>query len=276
MIARTTRAILILCLAAHAAIGSASDVDKIVRQQYENRIVALRHAVVSDTQVFDANGRLLSSNTEGPWNAFGCVKIAKLEIMPEKITLAASRVTYRFNDFTGSFVGQNQSNQIVALEVRLDKPLASAEEAALILGKVFAPFDAAAPDPALGYWLARERARAAASAKPANRVLPGNGVFRVGDDGVTAPVPVYMPEPEFSDKARKAKFGGTVVLGVIVDHTGNVSKVWVERPLGMDLDEMAVDKVKTWRFQPAQRQGQPVAVSMQIEVSFNLYTKPKP
>ncbi|MBZ5504904.1 MAG: energy transducer TonB [Acidobacteriia bacterium] len=276
MIARTTRAILILCLAAHAAIGSASDIDKIVRQQYENRIVALRHAVTSDTQVFDANGRLLSSNTEGPWNAFGCVKIAKLEITPDKITLAASRVTYRFNDFTGSFVGQNQSNQIVAIEVRLDRPLASAEEAALILGKVFAPFDAAAPDPALGYWLARERARVSVSAKPANRVLLGNGVFRVGDDGVTAPVPVYMPEPEFSDKARKAKFGGTVVLGVIVDHTGNVSKVWVERPLGMDLDEMAVDKVKTWRFQPAQRQGQPVAVSMQIEVSFNLYTKPKP
>ena len=98
---------------AHAAIGSASDVDKIVRQQYENRIVALRHAVTSDTQIFDANGRLLSSNTQGPWNTFGCVKIVKLEITPDKITLAASRVTYRFNDFTGSFVGQNQSNQIV-------------------------------------------------------------------------------------------------------------------------------------------------------------------
>ena len=275
MIVRTTHAILILCLAAHAAIGSASDVDNLARQQYENRIVALRHAVTSDTQVFDANGRLLSSNTQGPWNTFGCVKIAKLEITPDKITLAASRVTYRFNDFTGSFVGQNQSNQIVAIEVRLDMPLASADEAALILGKVFAPFDAAAPDPALGFWLARERARVSASAKPGNGVPLGNGVFRVGDDGVTAPVPVYTPEPEFSDRARKAGFGGTVALGVIVDHAGNVSKVWVERALGMDLDEMAVDKIKTWRFQPAQRQGQPVAVSMRIEVSFNLYQRGK-
>jgi TonB family protein len=275
MIIRTTHAILILCLAAHAAIGSASDVDKIVRQQYENKIVALRHAVVSDTQVFDVDGHLLSSDTEGPWNAFGCVKVTMLEITPDKITLAGSRITYRFNDSTGRFVGQNQSNQTMTIEVRLDKPLASSDEAALILGKVFAPSDAIAPDPALGFWLARERARVSTSAKPGNGVLPGNGVFRIGDDGVTAPVPVYTPEPEFSDKARKAGFGGTVLLGVIVDHTGNVSKVWVERPLGKGLDEMALDKIKTWRFQPALRQGQPVAVSMKIEVSFNLYQRGK-
>jgi hypothetical protein len=44
----------------------------------------------------------------------------------------------------------------------------------------------------------------------------GGGVFRVGG-GVTAPVPLYRPEPEYSEEARKAKYQGTVVLYVEVD-----------------------------------------------------------
>ena len=273
MIVRTTHAILLFCLAAHAAIASASDVDKI-KQQYENRVVALRHAVVSDTQVFDMDGHLLSADTEGPWNAFGCVRITKLEIAPDKITLAGSRFTYRFDDNTGRFVGQNQSNQLVTVEVRLDKPLDSAEEADSVLRKVFAPSGQLRPNAALGFWLARQQglphvAGAVPAAVPANGALPGSRVFGIGGD-VTAPVAIYTPEPEFSDKARKAGVRGTMILGVIVNDTGKVSKVWVESPLGMGLDENAADKIKTWTFQPALRQGQPVAVSMKIEVSFNI------
>lgn len=39
----------------------------------------------------------------------------------------------------------------------------------------------------------------------------------------------------------------------------------------MDLDDRAVEKVKIWRFEPATRDGQKVAVEMPIEVSLNLY-----
>jgi protein TonB len=39
----------------------------------------------------------------------------------------------------------------------------------------------------------------------------------------------------------------------------------------MGLDENAMEALKNWRFEPATRNGQPVAVEMNIEVSFNLY-----
>jgi TonB family protein len=39
----------------------------------------------------------------------------------------------------------------------------------------------------------------------------------------------------------------------------------------MGLDENAMEGVKRWRFNPATRNGEPVAVEMKIEVSFNLY-----
>jgi protein TonB len=39
----------------------------------------------------------------------------------------------------------------------------------------------------------------------------------------------------------------------------------------MGLDETAMEEVKRWRFNPAARNGQPVAVEMNIEISFNLH-----
>lgn len=97
----------------------------------------------------------------------------------------------------------------------------------------------------------------------------GGGVFRVGG-GVTSPVPVYKIEPEYSEEARKAKYQGTVVLSVIIDATGKPTNLKVVRPLGLGLDEKAIEAVRKWRFRPGTKEGKPVAVFATIEVNFRL------
>ena len=37
------------------------------------------------------------------------------------------------------------------------------------------------------------------------------------------------------------------------------------------MDEKAVQAVRTWRFEPAKKDGLPVAVQINIEVNFRLY-----
>ena len=101
--------------------------------------------------------------------------------------------------------------------------------------------------------------------------IPEEPAYPLGKDGVKAPQSIYTPDPEFSEKARHAKYQGTVILNVVVDKTGNVSRIRLERPLGMGLDENAMEGLKNWRFKPATRNGQPVAVEMNVEVAFNLY-----
>lgn len=98
----------------------------------------------------------------------------------------------------------------------------------------------------------------------------GGGAYRVGG-GVTAPRVLYNPDPEYSDEARKAKYQGNVVLWCIIGPDGRVHEIRVQRSLGMGLDERAVDAVRTWRFQPALKDGRPVAVQVNIEVTFRLY-----
>ena len=98
----------------------------------------------------------------------------------------------------------------------------------------------------------------------------GGGLYRVGG-GVSAPRPLYDPEPEYSEEARKAKYQGTVVVRCVVGPDGRVRDIQLPRTLGMGLDEKVIEKVKTWKFEPAKKDGQAVAVMIAVEVNFHLY-----
>ena len=66
----------------------------------------------------------------------------------------------------------------------------------------------------------------------------GGGVFHVGG-GVSAPRAIFQPDPEYSEEARKAKYQGVVVLGLVVGPDGRprdmrccaaLALVWMKRP----------------------------------------------
>jgi TonB family protein len=97
----------------------------------------------------------------------------------------------------------------------------------------------------------------------------GGGAYRPGG-GVTNPVPILHPEPQYSEEARKAKWQGAVMLSLVVDATGKPTEIHVIRPLGLGLDEKAIEAVQKWTFKPGMKDGKPVAVQAQIEVTFRL------
>ena len=98
----------------------------------------------------------------------------------------------------------------------------------------------------------------------------GGGAFHVGN-GVSAPRALETPDPEYSEEARKAKYQGVVVLWLIVGPDGKPHDIRVSRPLGMGLDQKAIEAVNRWRFEPAMKDGRPVAVQINVEVNFRLY-----
>lgn len=99
----------------------------------------------------------------------------------------------------------------------------------------------------------------------------GGGTYKLGDIGVTAPIAKFTPDPEFSEEARRAKYEGTVVLAAVIGPDGRPRNIRVVHSLGMGLDQKAVERVKSWLFEPGKKNGTPVAVAMNIEVGFHLY-----
>ena len=61
------------------------------------------------------------------------------------------------------------------------------------------------------------------------------------------------------------------MVALVLTSEGKPRDVAVIKKLDPDLDNKAVEAVRSWKFEPGTKDGEPVAVHIQIEVSFRLY-----
>jgi periplasmic protein TonB len=104
----------------------------------------------------------------------------------------------------------------------------------------------------------------AAQNSPPAIYAPGNGV--------SLPVVVTRVNPQYTPAAMDARIEGTVLLDSVVLADGTMGDVSVSRSLDpmLGLDQEAVKAVKQWKFKPGMKDGKPVAVRVQIELTFTL------
>lgn len=98
---------------------------------------------------------------------------------------------------------------------------------------------------------------------------PGGGAG--GPIRLARPLGGYQIRPRYPESARRQGIEGVAFLKFEVRTDGAVDKVQIERSAGRrDLDMAALEAVKKWRFEPARRGGQPIAVWMTLPVRFML------
>jgi protein TonB len=107
---------------------------------------------------------------------------------------------------------------------------------------------------------------AARPAAPNVAALPPDGITQTA-----APRGGYQVKPSYPTSARRAGIQGTTLLGVFVAPDGRVGEVVVKQSAGHpDLDAAAADAVRRWRFEPARRGSEPVAIWVLLPVEFRL------
>ena len=96
-------------------------------------------------------------------------------------------------------------------------------------------------------------------------------VYRPGE-GITFPRLVKEVKPKYTPEAMEAKIQGVVKLEAVVLETGAVGDVDIIESLDKvyGLDDEAVKCVSQWRFEPGTKDGKPVAVRVEVEMSFTL------
>lgn len=102
---------------------------------------------------------------------------------------------------------------------------------------------------------------------------PGNTGSRVNHVGgsTKAPIPLTQPEATYTDAARKARINGSCLISLIVDPQGMPQDVQIQKSLDPGLDQNAIYAVRSYRFKPAMRNGEPVPVKVVIEVTFKIW-----
>jgi protein TonB len=79
------------------------------------------------------------------------------------------------------------------------------------------------------------------------------------------------PAPHYPAAARRQNMQGRVVIFAVVSPAGSCARAEVRRSSGHPiLDEAALQAVRSWRFLPATRDGQPVAAEVEIPILFRL------
>ena len=95
-------------------------------------------------------------------------------------------------------------------------------------------------------------------------------IYKIGGN-ISAPQIKHRVIAQYTDEARRAKYEGVCLVSLIVDAQGNPQNPRVVRPLGMGLDEKALEAVRKYKFKPAMKGNTPVPVMITIEVNFRLY-----
>jgi protein TonB len=81
----------------------------------------------------------------------------------------------------------------------------------------------------------------------------------------------YQVRPSYPAAARRLGIQGTTLLRIHVLVDGRVGDVVVQQTAGHpDLDQAAAEAVRRWRFEPARRGDDPVAMWVMLPVEFRL------
>lgn len=87
---------------------------------------------------------------------------------------------------------------------------------------------------------------------------------------ITPPRATRTKRPGYTDKARRAAIQGTVSLRFVVTSEGLPTQIVVVEGLDSELDRLAAEALREWRFSPALKSGQPVAVNLTVEFIFRV------
>lgn len=246
----------------------AENLQKHLQDRFLKQVLTIRNFYGGDHLSFDSHGVLVKGDKtighEGCWCA-AQLEVEKIELKKGKLILRGPRIVGVYDSKKKTFSKLSREGGKVELDIELDAAQMSEDAIVGSLENIFLTrkddMDSLIPD-----------AWRAADFNPT-----GEEVARVTKDAASseqetsAPRPIHTPDPEYSEEARSQRLQGSLVLWIVVDEKGNVARIRLNQCLGMGLDEQAVRAVSQWKFEPARKNGQLVAVQLNVEVTFHLY-----
>ena len=228
--------------------------------------------MATTTSANDSQGKLVGNAEQDCPNATE-LRVRKVEIKKNMLVLRGPRVVKDYNHIGGPLPGFQEQSVEVQIDIELDPAQINEESVIGILKKVFLTTEDMPQNKSENK---EDKREPILKVRPApNHTAEADKSQSLEDIGrsekhVTPPEAVYSPDPEYTSEAKKKKREGTVILWVVIDEDGHPSQTKVASCLGAGLDEAAMETVSHWRFRPAKRDGQPVAVQLNIAVTFHL------
>ena len=268
------------------SVSQAGNLQKQLDSDYVGKVLTLRHFYSGDHLKFRPDGTLIGDTAVGPWTLDGQLSVESIELHGRTLEVKGRRIYLVYDSKNRQFhddlitlkdyAGKDRDDLEkflrslkVEIEIALPSEKSDDQELTAVMNQVFLAAGESMINIVPTFWrtfFEKEEKR------PHVGTNPLEGVFYVKPgNGISPPKVTISPEPEYSEPARKLKWQGTNVVSFIVDATGTPKELQITYPLGLGLDEKAIDAVSNWKFEPAMKDGTPVPVGIAVEVQFHLY-----
>jgi TonB family protein len=262
---------------AHAAAADLHQTEARLKQEYASKTITLRRFYSASFLHYNRTGALQSRSEEGPWTLWSKVQVTAIKLNPDNVEIAGRREFVRFRHHsnrpaTMEFLHTDHS---VAIRIDLDAaPTGDGVHAALarVLVGSNEEFVTVAPP----YWrefLRREMGGASRQTGGGDQPQSGSPSEAVPvrvNPGVAHTRLLREVRPQYPLIARQLNAQGSVILRVIIGTSGQSRDVWILSPVGIGLDDAAVEAVRQWIFRPWMVDGKDIEVQTEVTVKYQL------
>lgn len=105
---------------------------------------------------------------------------------------------------------------------------------------------------------------APSAAAPSTSTGAATGADALGNGDTTLALVVVHPSPKPDLSQLPSGTRGDVIVDVVIDQNGRIAKSSLARGLGHGVDETVLATIQQWTFQPATRNGIPVASEQEL------------
>jgi protein TonB len=99
-----------------------------------------------------------------------------------------------------------------------------------------------------------------------------SGAYEMGTVGLTPPEVLKSVQPRYDSSSARRGVQGAVDIEVVIDERGLIGFARIINGLSdQELDRLALEAVRQWRFTPAVFGSEPVAVRAVVTVNFRIY-----
>jgi protein TonB len=118
--------------------------------------------------------------------------------------------------------------------------------------------------------LPRAEAPAAPRIEPAREAQPPRAKSRPVASDVTPPRKLSGRTPDYPHEVLRFRMQGRVIVELTVTERGEPTDLVVIESPGEPLAQAVLEAVRTWRFEPARRNGAPVSVRWRVTQTFTV------
>lgn len=215
------------------------------------------------------NPRYRPSETETSPRIRAVFEEARRRLLPQifQERYDTAKATFDRKDF------QSAADQFRSLVSLLDDPALKGEDSRADLRVVVLAF--------------ADLAQASATQKPAAAVPPPASATPLvlaaavapsrvysGGVGVVPPVAISKPLPPFPAGLTMLRRDYVGVVEIVVGETGDISEVTIRKSIHPQFDPRLVETIRTWKFKPATKDGEPVRFRSVFEVKLAAGSRP--